>query len=94
MLGVVIQYFYAQKWGEISMDTPQKKANRNTDTLSIRTRIRVAHTCYLLTIILSAHHHPMSTTRPDTNIICGSNVAVVTYSAELWLAVVQSKTFA
>lgn len=32
MLGVVIQYFYAQKWGEISMDTPPKKANRNTDT--------------------------------------------------------------
>ena len=25
MLGVVIQYFYAQKWGEISMDTPPKK---------------------------------------------------------------------
>ena len=93
MLGVVIQYFYAQKWGEISKDPPQKKANRNTDTF-IRTRTRVALTCYLLTIILSAHHHPVSTTRPDTNIICGSNVAVVTYSAELWLAVVQSKTFA
>lgn len=26
MLGVVIQYFYAQKWGEISMDTPPKKS--------------------------------------------------------------------
>lgn len=92
MLGVVIQYFYAQKWGEISKDPPKKKPTETQ--IFIRTRTRVALTCYLLTIILSAHHHPVSTTRPDTNIICGSNVAVVTYSAELWLAVVQSKTFA
>lgn len=50
MLGVVIQYFYAQKWGEISMDTPPKKANRNTDTF-----LSYAHTCSAH--MLSAHHH-------------------------------------
>lgn len=86
--------FLCTKMGRNKYGYPPKKSQPKHRYFSIRTRIRVAHICYLLTIILSAHHHPMSTTRPDTNIICGSNVAVVTYSAELWLAVVQSKTFA
>lgn len=61
MLGVVIQYFYAQKWGEISMDTPQKKSQPKHRYFSIRTRIRVAHTCYLLTIIPCQQHVPIQT---------------------------------
>ena len=50
MLGVVIQYFYAQKWGEISKDPPPKKSQPKH-----RYFYSYAHTCSAH--MLSAHHH-------------------------------------
>lgn len=80
MLGVAILYFYAQKWGGgIRISMDTPQSQLKADITS-----PYAHTCI--------HPHLLSATRPD--IICDSNVTSITYSSELWLAVVQSKTFA